>query len=368
MIRRMYMDALVRCDRVAQALEAKVVRLGTRASIQNSPGARLEHSRRFALLLWLVGFATPAVQGASFDCRKASTAVEKVICADEEISKLDDELGRAYRTAVNIGEHAELRRTQTEWLKNRDDVCGDSGPGAQPDRRCLKTAYEFRIWKLAPERDDHNLLSAGRYRVGWGWDRPLCRKLSAHLNAHPEWPPLSCGMKVGNSNPDFALPAWETLDTRTHREILKAIWDEAVGPRPSLSRTETDRIFEERFNAGDFKLAKAIFDVNNSGSPLTVYRAELDPCRPDDELGFNIPLVPRLYAVGPDGKRPHSNSFIALTSPPRDVFLHEGQAYLTWWFGRFSQGTASLGIYRNSAPGAADVFAAEPVCTLSYRK
>lgn len=308
---------------------------------------------------------------ASFECKKAKTDVEKVICADAELSKFDDELGRAYREALGgAADPTELRREQTKWLKNRNRVCG-SIPGRgrmEPDRGCLKTAYEYRIWKLAPARDESDPLRAGRYRVGWGWDAPLCRALAAHLNRHPEWPPVCCGMRVDGQDPDFALPPWETLDIRQHREILKTIWDAGRTPTSILPQTESDRIFEERFAAGTLKLARSVFDINNSGRSLTVYRAELNPCDEKSEEGFNAPSVPRLYAVGSDGRRPRSNSFLALSSPPRDAFLYKGGAHLTWWLGRLSEGSASLGVYRTSAPGAPDVFADEPVCTLGFKR
>ena len=41
---------------------------------------------------------TLPVQAASFDCAKAGTKVEKLICGDAGLSKLDDELAAAYKT------------------------------------------------------------------------------------------------------------------------------------------------------------------------------------------------------------------------------------------------------------------------------
>ncbi len=36
------------------------------------------------------------IHAASFDCSKATSEVEKLICGDEELSKLDDSLNKAY--------------------------------------------------------------------------------------------------------------------------------------------------------------------------------------------------------------------------------------------------------------------------------
>jgi hypothetical protein len=157
------------------------------------------------------------------------------------------------------------------------------------------------------------------------------------------------------------------VEVSFNRDILKAIWDEAVGPRPVLGRNETDRIFEKRFSEKTLKLAKADFDVTNSGTVLSVFRAELDQCQPGDAMNFDTPLVPRLYAIDAHGKRPLDDSFISLTAPPRDVILFRGHAYLTWWSGEYAKGTATLAVYRNVSPRKVD-FGATPVCTLSFRR
>jgi uncharacterized protein len=44
---------------------------------------------------------SPSVFAASFDCDKASTFIEKAICNNEEISKLDDELAVNFKNAKN---------------------------------------------------------------------------------------------------------------------------------------------------------------------------------------------------------------------------------------------------------------------------
>jgi uncharacterized protein len=41
-----------------------------------------------------------AAQAASFDCAKAQSKVEKIICADAELSKLDEDLATAYWLAI----------------------------------------------------------------------------------------------------------------------------------------------------------------------------------------------------------------------------------------------------------------------------
>ena len=69
---------------------------------------------------------------ASFDCSKAGTQVEKAICSDPELGRLDEELMAAYKKVA-----ATERKAQRAWLKYRN-TCG-------PDVQCLTGMYESRI-------------------------------------------------------------------------------------------------------------------------------------------------------------------------------------------------------------------------------
>src|SRR5215831_576944 len=81
---------------------------------------------------------------ASFDCAKASTAIEKMICADARLSALDDNLARSYSAALERSsqdERARLRREQAAWLKYRD-ACEPA------DRSCVIARYGERLRNL----------------------------------------------------------------------------------------------------------------------------------------------------------------------------------------------------------------------------
>jgi uncharacterized protein len=82
---------------------------------------------------------------ASFDCTRAAAAVERMICADEAISKLDERLAAAYRRSLqrfDIDSDAgdalgvDLRNGHRSWLRRRDR-CKDAA--------CLKSAYAEEI-------------------------------------------------------------------------------------------------------------------------------------------------------------------------------------------------------------------------------
>lgn len=77
---------------------------------------------------------------ASFDCAKAATAVEKAICADNRLGRLDEVLAQNYRamSAANIGSGAlaNLRSTQRSWIATRNQ-CADAS--------CIGKRYRERI-------------------------------------------------------------------------------------------------------------------------------------------------------------------------------------------------------------------------------
>jgi uncharacterized protein len=42
----------------------------------------------------------PSARAATFDCNKASTFAEKVVCSDSQLSTMENELGRLYKAAL----------------------------------------------------------------------------------------------------------------------------------------------------------------------------------------------------------------------------------------------------------------------------
>ncbi len=78
----------------------------------------------------------------SFDCAKAGLYVEKLICSDRELSRLDVEMNNIYKNYLRFidAEDAKyLKAGQFEWLK-RSRSCAD--------KPCLMEAYKKRIAQL----------------------------------------------------------------------------------------------------------------------------------------------------------------------------------------------------------------------------
>jgi uncharacterized protein len=85
-----------------------------------------------ALLLCLVALEASA---ASFPCAKAKSKVEKLICADPVLSKLDEDLAALFRKANTDWDATAAG--QKEWLRDIRDRCTDN--------ECLAKAYRERI-------------------------------------------------------------------------------------------------------------------------------------------------------------------------------------------------------------------------------
>jgi len=90
-----------------------------------------------AILATVIGLGARA-PAASFDCRKARTPVEKMICSDPQLSDLDARLARSYRRARDAGaDPAALQAAQRTWLATERGKCNDVP--------CLKQAYQQRL-------------------------------------------------------------------------------------------------------------------------------------------------------------------------------------------------------------------------------
>ena len=82
---------------------------------------------------------------ASFDCTKAASTVERDICADALIARLDRTLARAYGRRIDANGPTiarALRAAQRAWLAQRDVQCAGE---AVVRRTCLAAAYRARL-------------------------------------------------------------------------------------------------------------------------------------------------------------------------------------------------------------------------------
>lgn len=115
-------------------------------------------------MLWpMAGVAvaqTPAPKlpaGPSYDCTKAKSGREKVVCAHADLAALDRTLAEVYakeRARRDAAGQADLQREQLRWLAGVPNTCGvpdTAGPErwAEPQRKCLADLYRIRTTALA---------------------------------------------------------------------------------------------------------------------------------------------------------------------------------------------------------------------------
>ena len=98
--------------------------------------------KRFILALMSNLLFLVTAQAADFDCKHAKGFIEKTICADPKLSKLDSLLAGAYQKAMEVADSpSQVHDGQRAWLKKTRSACTSAD--------CLKQAYQQRIKELA---------------------------------------------------------------------------------------------------------------------------------------------------------------------------------------------------------------------------
>ncbi len=83
----------------------------------------------FAALL--IGFMCNAISfAASFDCDKATTPTEKAICADSQLSALDEQLLQSYKPGRVGTAHLDRPIWWLGWAMPIPHICADQPPPA----------------------------------------------------------------------------------------------------------------------------------------------------------------------------------------------------------------------------------------------
>lgn len=79
---------------------------------------------------------------ASFDCGKAASKIERLICSSPETASADARLAKAYATAkAKSTDVNALKAQQVDWMKSERNACADAA--------CLLKVTEDRIQKLS---------------------------------------------------------------------------------------------------------------------------------------------------------------------------------------------------------------------------
>jgi uncharacterized protein len=178
------------------------------------------------------------VQAASFDCAKASTKVEKIICDNPEISMLDDELSASYKTALQDDKQADsIKHAQKQWMKERNG-CADAD--------CVQRAYEARLQGIASPTATSTPLSMTKTKSLAIPDKPGLFKLDQSMNDKV------CGTLGQIINEDIIK--YGTPRFGHHDEFVK--WREVKEEK--IDRGSKDNRYYESVERADA-------DINNDG-------------------------------------------------------------------------------------------------------
>lgn len=195
------------------------------------------------LSLALSGWLALPVHAASFDCAKAQSKVEKMICADAGLSRLDEELAKTYGEVLKkTPDEALLKKQQRGWLKARKQ-CRDIS--------CLSDHYRGRLAVL----DEANVFkNEESYTLLMSKDGELCKHMLTLFNQ------------------DLQKYGWKGDEHQEeHEEFKRVPWQPA----------RFSSVIDGRVEYADAE--GALFDFNNDGVQDFVVRwkASLSNARAD---------------------------------------------------------------------------------------
>jgi len=171
---------------------------------------------------------------ASFDCSKAASWTEQMICGDAPLSRMDDRMAVTYKQAFEVLDKNMLKTTQLAWIK-KQRTCKDI--------MCLRDLYTARsdelydlIIKSSPSSvgklDSANAKNSSQdsvkkqltFKLVDGDPFPLCQPYVDMLNAtkYKDFSELSCERKILPDFSKFREIIWtEIKNKKDISEILK---------------------------------------------------------------------------------------------------------------------------------------------------
>ncbi len=129
---------------------------------------------------------TPREQ-ASFDCAKAKTTDEKIICGDHDLAALDRRMGEIYlaaRAALPKAEKNALLQGQRQWLAGHDTACGIPAQGTVPKdaAACFIKRYQARTAELQALMTRGNVIRELGGTEPWTEDEDQSQDSQRHID------------------------------------------------------------------------------------------------------------------------------------------------------------------------------------------
>jgi uncharacterized protein YecT (DUF1311 family) len=305
-------------------------------------------------LICLLAMGSP-VHSASFDCNRAQTPVENLICASPEISKLDEDLAEAYGIAMLANPKAEeIKDAQKKWLLQRN---------ACQSVDCLAVINQKRTKDISEiERMQKEGVGDWTYRGDSGRKEPLCHALLSRLNRFDRDESLEsrCSFPVIASYPEFSAPPWEDLNVSQHWDLfVKALKYSEEGPLGYFSQTTNvaprhpdsyypyyaERSLEAGWRLRLWRVRLANHFRTRTGSfvaalpgeqaivQLYLARTKDDeavycPTKPKPRGVFSAAAMTFIFTPDLDGPDPHVDSGTFATLSGHDLAIYQGNPML----------------------------------------
>ncbi|AOT08179.1 lysozyme inhibitor LprI family protein [Pseudoalteromonas luteoviolacea] len=200
------------------------------------------------LLLSSEGFA------AGFDCKKASTEVEKLICSDKALSQLDEDMSIAYRNmrAPLYGiERENYLVKQRNWLKQVRNKCQTS--------KCLKKVYQARISEINGQK-----APLPNFRITKGQGYTVCEAFLKVLNRTPREELKACGLPNLTGSGFKPVKFTEVIADKTLQMDKK--YYELINYRVPYETVEAQRI--SRYQSGFYRIYTGVLTIDGKREPV----------------------------------------------------------------------------------------------------
>ncbi|TWI62062.1 hypothetical protein LZ24_03399 [Desulfobotulus alkaliphilus] len=190
------------------------------------------------MIVLACGITTLSVQAASFNCSREITQVEKMICDNPKLSKLDEDLDQLFGDILRESIKKRLffhmfKGQQSQWEREERNACADAA--------CLKAAYTARIGHLRkvlatmdgpapllpPRIDDGPCLKPDIDWRNYEWvlirdgGKASCQDMLAYLKSRPkDAPPPVCAEERLPPNDNWTRPKGEEVTGKQLDELL----------------------------------------------------------------------------------------------------------------------------------------------------
>jgi uncharacterized protein len=293
-------------------------------------------------LFFVCGLILPiAAQAAGFDCGKAKTKVEKLICSNATVSKLDREMQSVYQDAYKrTADPAGLKLEQRQWLKTRN---------ACKDVTCLIRAYRTRTAELkailAEPKPCFRLLERKWPEVASG-HYPVCVDFLKNLNSFCEEAPItkwikidpgdkimlpvnltsrpSCEWKINPAINTLRIPHWEAIDPKAHLKIIQNMQQHDYrDPEEKWQPIQPDML--QRIYEGQSRLWHTWIDIDRDEQKEHVVRFDDLPCNRGEQTNF-FGLPTRLAVV--DDNISKVDTHYEYLHYGFDIVIHDDKTYI----------------------------------------